>query len=487
MRRITALTVLGTISLMISLILSPAGAVRADSPLALVSGPSPFAACAIGGTSASTLYVNAEVEPRVAINPVHPLNLIGVWQQDRWSDGGAHGLVTGYSSDGGQTWHESWAHFSQCAGGTVANGGNFERASDPWITFAPNGDAYQISLSLNGSNADTGVLVSKSTDGGATWSEPTTLIHSPGNDKESITADPTRPGYVYAVWDRPSLPSDNASDAAQNHSFAFRGYPLFSRTTDGGQTWSSPVALSNQNIFTIGNQIVVLPDGTLVDVFNAGKGSGLQPSSNQYFEGVMRSTDGGVTWSQPIKIANENFVDVTDPNTGEAVRAGTNIPDIAVNQSTGTLYAVWADGSFSGGTHTDVALSKSTDGGRNWSAPVKVNQTPNGAPAFTASVHVASDGTVGVTYYDFRALQAGNTTTLPTDYWLARSHDGGATWSETHVAGSFDMKSAPNARGYFLGDYEGLTTSGTSFLPFFVQANSGDTANPTDVFTTSIP
>jgi hypothetical protein len=200
----------------------------------------------------------------------------------------------------------------------------------------------------------------------------------------------------------------------------------------------------------------------------------------------MRSTDGGATWSQPIKIANEIDAPVVDPNTGEPVRAGTNIPDIAVDARSGTLYAVWADAIFSG-THDDIVLSKSTDGGRNWSLPVKVNQTPNNSPAFTASVHVARDGTVGVTYYDFRNLQPDNTTTLPTDYWLARSRDGGTTWSETHVAGPFDMKTAPFARGYFLGDYEGLTTSGTNFLPFFVQANSGNASNPTDVFATSIP
>jgi hypothetical protein len=48
------------------------------------------------------------------------------------------------------------------------------------------------------------------------------------------------------------------------------------------------------------------------------------------------------------------------------------------------------------------------------------------------------------------------------------------------------MLTAPYARGFFVGDYEGLATSGPSFIPFFVQANSGDTANRTDVFVTTI-
>ena len=67
------------------------------------------------------------------------------------------------------------------------------------------------------------------------------------------------------------------------------------------------------------------------------------------------------------------------------------------------------------------------------------------------------------------------------------SHDGGATWSEeTHIAGPFDMKTAPDARGLFVGDYEGLTAVGNSFLPFFVQANSGNTSDRTDMYSTRV-
>src|SRR5439155_8809932 len=108
--------------------------------------------------------------------------------------------------------------------------------------------------------------------------------------------------------------------------------------------------------------------------------------------------------------------------------------------------------------------------------------TTNNAVAFTASVRVAG-GTVGATYYDFR----NNTSApgLPTDYWLVHCHSActdPASWSETHVAGPFDMETAPVARGFFVGDYEGLATIGGSFLPFLVQTNSGHTNNPTDLF-----
>jgi BNR repeat-like domain len=464
--------------------------------LTQISGPSPFAECTVDGPG--TNYVNAEVEPQVAVNPTDPNNIIAVFQQDRWSNGGANGLVAAVTHDGGATWHESWAHFSTCAGGTAANGGNYDRASDPWVTFAPNGDAYQISLSISADQLTSAILVSKSTDGGSTWSEPTTLIRdtapypdNPLNDKESITADPTNAKYVYAVWDRVRLPSDNA-DVNALHSSAFRGDIMFSRSTDGGVTWEPARDLfaQDKNQFAIGNQIVVLPNGTLVNVFNFSVGSGRQPSGVQTFEAVIRSTDQGQTWSKPIIIAQDQDVQVVDPDTGAPVRAGTNIPEIAVDPLDGTLYVVWADGQFSNGTHDDVVLSRSTDGGLTWSTPIKVNQSPMGVAAFTPAVHVAADGTVGVTYYDFR----NNTSApgLPTDYFLVQSQTPSdpRSWAETETrvtSTSFDMETAPVARGYFLGDYEGLTSIGSTFVPVFVQTNTGNLMNRTDVFTTTVP
>src|SRR5207244_12250830 len=293
-----------------------AGLALAASGPVDVSGLSPFAGCTVGGPG--TNFVNSEVEPFVAVNPVNPSNIVGVFQQDRWSNGGAHGLVTSTSHDGGKTWTESWAHFSTCSGGTAANGGNYDRASDPWVTFAPNGDVYQISLSASADLTVSAVLVSKSVDSGDTWSEPTTLARNvsgftegPGfNDKESITADPVDPNTVYAVWDRSRFPSDNADLTAQMNSFAIRGDIIFTRTTDGGRTWEPPrdVLGLNQNEFTIGNQIAVLPSGALVDVFEDGNGSGIQPSPNQFHESVVRSTDKGLTWSKVIDVTTDQSV-----------------------------------------------------------------------------------------------------------------------------------------------------------------------------------
>src|SRR5207302_1738092 len=151
-------------------------------------------------------------------------------------------------------------------------------ASEPWVSIGPDGTVYQVSRAFSADESTTAVQASTSSDDGQTWSSPLTItVDGPAhfNDKESVTADPYKPGMAYVVWDRSEFPSDSASAVAGSHSFAFRGAPFLSMTTDGGKTWSAPEQIGpNQNIFTIGNQIVVEPDGTLVDVFHFGKGSG---------------------------------------------------------------------------------------------------------------------------------------------------------------------------------------------------------------------
>src|SRR4029078_1342803 len=131
-------------------------------------------------------------------------------------------------------------------------------------------DVYQISLSASSDLTVSAVLVSKSTDGGDTWSEPPRLARTvsafaegPGfNDKESITADPTNANNVYAVWDRSRFPSDKAGITATKTPASLPGAIMSSRTTAGGQTWepARDILPGNQNEFTIGNQIPVLPD-----------------------------------------------------------------------------------------------------------------------------------------------------------------------------------------------------------------------------------
>jgi hypothetical protein len=489
MRSRTAIRVLALAGALTLAAAAPAAAgVFTRSPLQVVSVFSPFAGCDISGQGAGgTNFLNAEVEPWVEVNPTDAMNVVAVWQQDRWSNGGARGLLTAVTHDGGTTWDTTFPHFSVCAGGTEANGGNYERSSDPWVTFSPNGDVHQISLSVNFVNDPaTAVLVSRSTDGGDTWSEPTTLIRDPSaeapflfNDKESITADPNDSNFVYAIWDRLRFPSDRANFNAQ-HAFSFRGDVIFSRTTDGGATWDPARAIFAPRKLqsTVGHQIVVRPSGELIDLFTLFQGSGQnRPGSSL---AMMRSTDKGATWSGPQVIHKIQFEGAFDPDTGLPIRAEGCCPEVAVDPNNGNLYATWQDIRFSG--VDQIAFSMSTDGGDTWSEPIKVSRTPPSADtaneqAWVPAVHAAANGTLAVTYYDFRF----NTPApgVPTDHWMVHCHPSGTTtcaeaddWGDELrlTDSSFDVEQLPFARGpfgYFVGEYEGLSSTGNTFWPLF--------------------
>ena len=515
------------VALLTVLAVSPAISVTADelqvAPLTLVTSPTPFTPGCNGAPQSGEVFPNAEVEPWVALNPTNPANLVGVWQQDRWSNGSANGVLTGVSRDGGQTWATVMVPFSRCAGGNPANGGDFERASDPWVTFAPNGDVYQMALARNDSNPDSAMLVSKSTDGGATWSDPVVLRFDADprvfNDKDSITADPNDANLAYAVWDRLRGLAQRRRGFAGEHrllgerpeagvlqggldSDAIPGGPtMLARTTDGGQTWEPAREIYDPGVWnqTVGNQIVVLPDQGPVGLFHGELVNVLTNICQSVFTcpaplepgrdvAIIRSTDRGDTWSDPIRVSGLAATGVQDPDTGSPVRTGGDIiPEIAVDPSSGNLYLVWQDSRFSGFAVDGIAFSVSADGGLTWSTPAQINQTPadiglGEQQAFTPMIRVRADGTIGVTYYDFRNHTPG-APALETDAFLVHSHDQGATWQETRLtAVSFDLRTAPVSQGFFLGDYQGLAAAGSEFTPFFVQTNSGNTENPTDVF-----
>jgi hypothetical protein len=443
---------------------------------ARVSGPSPFKPGCDRSGSTATNFENAEVEPWLVVNPHNPEHLVGIWQQDRWRQlAGAHGLMTGVSRDGGRTWTRTFARFSRCAGGNPAHGNDYERVSDPWITFSSTGKIYESGVAFNTSDANEAILVSRSSNGGTTWSNPTTLMFDTDpaveEDKDSITADPTKKDFAYAIWSRyvytdPTLNTLLSSPA------------WFSRTTDGGLSWEPARIIFDPpaGFYASGHEIVVLPHGTLVDMFAQYDGI---TSAMVYF--TIKSTDHGRTWSLPRLINASDDIGISDVKTGEHVRGGA--PNITVDPRTGILYMAWQDAAFSGDQRDGIAFSRSTDHGLSWSTPAQVNQAPN-VQAFAPSIAVNKNGRIAIAYYDFRKDTA-DPNVLLTNYWRITSDDGGSTWHEIPLSPSFDLRTAPRSSGFMITDYEGLVPSEESFTSLFVRTNSGNTSNRTDVFAVS--
>ncbi|MGH2545594.1 MAG: sialidase family protein [Actinomycetota bacterium] len=533
---------------------SSAGPLTATAPVQ-VTGASPFdATCGLDPVDEnSVVFLDSEVEPWVDVSPANADVMAGIWQQDRWNDGGARGNVIALSTDGGLSWEIIIPpNITACTENPAAASGDFEvfdRASDPWLSFAPNGDLHLMHLvfdvelpeglpgAISGRN---GMVAQKApaaalADGvitDAEWEAPILLALDEGgdlHDKNTMTADPTVPAgtHVYAVWDILTLNEGakrNPDRGVFGGGLAFKGAAVFTRSTDGGATWEPVRVLYDPGAInqTIGNQIVVLPNGTLVDVFNEILNFRNDDGGPQFDFNVSikRSMNKGVSWrpaGRPIRAAKMlgrtlftpfPFVGVYDPDvTGNATLAGANavrsggdvIPEVAVDPNNGNLYAVWQDARFSAaqapGGFSDptqiideVAFTMSTNGGLSWSPVIKVNQTPVTEPlgdrqAFTPMVRVNDHGVVAVSYYDFR----NNTSTdgiAGTDQFAVHCHaacSSPASWTPANevlvTTAPFDLRELPFARGYFPGDYVGFGTDGEDFLPFFTQSTATDPAN----------
>jgi hypothetical protein len=432
-------------------------------PAVAVSGPSPIADCEEVPPEG---WAHVETEPWIVVNPTNRDNVVGLWIQDR---NPRRALVAAVSMDGGATWESVvLPGLSKCSGG------EWDWTTDPWLAFSPNGDLHASALSITDATdtepKQSAIVAQKSTDGGLTWTQPSVVSEysgSGGEDKESITADPFDACSIYVTWTR-----FTGADADL----------MFSRSTDCGETWEDPKSLFASTPAPIGAQLLVLPDGTLVNLFTEFE---LNPVNTLRY--MMRSTDKGETWpAEPdiIGTLRGDYV-VTPDNNPQFVRRSAM--DVAVDRNTGALYMVW-DQLF--GQPMQIAFSSSSDGGLTWSTPIQVDRTPPNSlfkleQAFMPSVEVSDDGTIGITYYNFQNETLGNGQ-ADTDHWFIHC-DPGATdcndaesWSPPLrlTQDTFDILNAPLVGDLlFLGDYVGLTSSGSDFFAFFPVTTEDDPAN----------
>jgi len=445
-------------------------------PLIELSRPNAVGTCDTGFRLPGTWTLDDTFEPFVVVNPLNRKNIVAAWIQ-----GPLQNIITAVSLDGGTTWQQVPIPLTTCSGGP------FLATGDPWLSFAPNGHLYAVSVAGD-SLANRTIAVNKSTDGGLHWSAPVVVSDASDTvpDHPSLTADPLDARFVYAIWQR----GDNRKNLSS---------VMFARTTDGGQTWepARTILQTRPQDFVQFSQVQVLPDGTLVDVYQLYSQQPNKPITQTSIQ-VLRSGDRGKTWSAPIHAiamtplyTPEGFTSVVDPETGQIVR-DTGNQFSTINQRNGELYAVWEDGRFSNFQNNDIAFSMSADGGLSWSAPIRVNQTPLNIPpanrqSFMPVMAVAGDGTIGVTYYDFRFNDANPG--LPTDYWLVKCNPSStrpatdpANWgNEVRLTdSSFNMEACGIIlEGFYPGDYFGLAAIGTDFLTAFTQV---DQDNVTSIF-----
>lgn len=509
---------------------SLSGSAQELGKLNRISDRSPFSGCTADHVTRQPgiNYPESEIEPWIDANPSDARNLIAGWQQDRWSNGGSRGDVSAYTDDGGVSWTTVLVPKT-----TACTEGPYLRASDPWVSFSPNGAAYFFTLAFDpdlpsGAFGPNALFVSRSTDGGASWGDPITIIEDGAgqilNDKNSLTADPANSRFAYAVWDRlrdftlPPSSTDKAGGSAvkatagagdgalaarqrakqlaelaksgrQPTLVFFKGPAFFSRTTDGGDSWERAKKIYDPgaNAQTINNLIAVPPSGTVFDFFTE-----IAPNGGTRI-GYVQSFDKGASFGRVHYAATiaTVFGSIT-PDTQELVRDAAILFDVAVDPNNGNLYLVWQDTRFAG--IDKIAFSMSRDGGHTWSSPVRINKTPPNRnalreQAIIPTIAVGAGGKLVATYYDYRFDTDDGHESL--DNWAIvcdqskldcrESANWGVELRLTHR--SFDILKAPWAGGYFLGDYMGLVAARANVLPAF---GIVDGRGETSIFTRKI-
>jgi hypothetical protein len=296
---------------------------------------------------------------------------------------------TYFSNDGGQTWcctSTDPAHLGTLIPGvTRLAGGTYDAGGDPAVAFDTHGHVFYAGLGFNRTSAPNTVAVNKGTfdgSGSLSWGAPVfinpTTSPSTLNDKEWIAVDShTSSAFrdnVYVTWTRFLF---NANNGSYTQSPIF-----FVRSTDGGATFSSPKSISGNVLYGQGSRPVVGPDGTLYVFWD---GSTRLSSLNSTY--VVKSTDGGATFSKPISISK-----LTDSAVLKDTLFRVNSFPAAAAAPNGDLYATWTTEVKNSGTpnyagetgcapwlgastancHSVAVYSKSTDDGSTWSAAAPV-------------------------------------------------------------------------------------------------------------------
>jgi hypothetical protein len=364
--------------------------------------------------------------------------IVAAFQVGRYRDGGSTNIGVATSTDRGVTWTAL-----QLPGITTAEGGHFDRVSDPSVAFdAKHGVWLVTSLAISappgGSPAGAAVVVNRSRDG-ITWEPAVTVAAAPPGgflDKNWTASDnnPNSPffGNSYTVFD------DNGSgDLVQ-----------LTTSTDGGRTWSAPQTTPDQ--FTgLGGEPVVQPDGTVIIPMVDGGESSVWS---------VVSKDGGRTWSSANPVS-----DVQAHDNSGGLRTGP-LPSTGIDAS-GRVYVVWQDSRFrKGGSTNDLVMSTSDDG-VSWTTPVRIPIDPvtSGVDHFIPGLGVdpATSGNSAHLALSYYYYPKGNCAAAACELRAAiiTSTDGGATWSVPQdLTGPMKLAWIPQTtQGSMVGDYMATT------------------------------
>ncbi|MEK6569987.1 MAG: T9SS type A sorting domain-containing protein, partial [Bacteroidota bacterium] len=303
------------------------------------------------------------------------------------------------------------------------------------------------------------VIVHRSSNGGQTWLDSVGAGYNPPKqqDKEWLAADMTNSAHrnnLYMAWTEFDVyGSRNPRDSSRI---------LFSRSVSRGQTWSTPVKVSDDG-------------GNCVDSDSTVEGAvpAVGPNGEVYIawagpSGITfdKSTDGGVTFGRDIFVTSQPAGwDFDVPGISRCNGLPITVCDASNSPYRGTVYVAWSD-QRNGTNNTDVFLIKSTNGGQTWGQVKRVNDDATATQQFFPWMTI--DQSTGIRYFVFYDRR--NTTGNATDVYVANSTDGGETFTNFKVSQS----SFTPVSNVFFGDYINIAASNGKVYPIWMRMDGSN-------------
>ena len=372
-------------------------------------------------------------ETDIIASMTDPLNFVAT---DNRITGFSGPVYVYYTTDAGVTWNAT-------VSGLSSNQGDPAFASDSLGNF------YLAVL-------QSGVRVFKSVNKGATWTNLGNVFTNSSSDKEWICCDQTNGTY-----------KNNVYVAYVN--FATGGSVDFWRSTNNGSSWTGPVILTTGGTgANPGPNIVVTTSGRVIVSWNTSSGAS-----------VRYSDDGGASFGSTINAAQYTQPGTLNTTSGRYSVKGnirTNgMQQLACDKSNGpfrgNIYMEFASNP-PGPDIADVFVARSTNGGQSWDAPLRINDDATITDQWMGDVSVDRQGRVWVMWWDSR----NDPNNILTETYGAVSTDGGVTYTNFKISNqNFNPNSIKIYQGtehYYLGDYQGISSSDNITFPFYTGQGS---------------
>lgn len=450
-------------------------------------------------------------EIRIAVDPSNSNNLVTAYN-DR-SGVSPNPLGVSFSTNGGATWTDR--QLSVPADPFGPPGSMLDDIFDPFLSHDGMGNIYagyvaRPSTGGGGSAPPSGVFIELSTDGGNTWSGPTTIASDPGgagptsrfNDRPSMDTDAN--GNVVVTWIKDTGFGTNTSDIYYAESM-LPGPPM-PPMNPTGLMFSAPVTV-NDTPNGLPDPMTMVTDKSLAPDIALTAGGQVYIAWSDYDPTTINEPMGSIkfnstTFGNPggfsindVTVANINpLPDHITTASGATDARAQSYPSIAVDPTDGTGQTVYLTYASEGATgdEGDIYFTRTTTGGGSsaaWSTPFTINDDGTLTDQMHPNISVKPDGTIDIVWYDKRNSVADADPTNDDAIWdvyITRSTDGGQTFSPNLRVSDVSFATPDNANltEKWMGEYLGIDTDSTDA---FIAFTSGSTDSFGDVFFDRIP